>query len=45
MTRYIGRFKYTKKTVYLREQYFSPRNQKILLSDQCYGMVLRTIRV
>ena len=36
---------YTDKTVQLRELYFGPQNQKILRSDQCYGMVLRTIRV
>ena len=35
----------TEKTVQLRELYFGAQNQKILLSDQCYGMVLRTIRV
>ena len=35
----------TEKTVQLKELYFGPQNQKILLSDQCYAMVHRTIRV
>ena len=38
-------YNYTEKAVQLRELYFGPQNQKILLTDQCYGMVHRTIRV
>ena len=36
---------YIEKTVYLRELYFGPQNQKILLPNQYHGMVLKTIRV
>ena len=43
--RWCCHINYTEKTVQLRELYFGPQNQKILLSEQYYGMVLRTIRV